>query len=1201
LPVKLDRRLLRQARAARFALVLTVGLGLLGGIAIVLQAYLLSRAVGQVFLAAGTLDGVAPLLLAFLVLSLLRAGLTWGAELSANAVAGRVKRDLRAQLAAHLLALGPAYARGERSGELTNTVVEGVEALDAYFRQYLPQLALAALVPLTILLFVFPLDWVSGLVMLLTAPLIPIFMALIGGLADSLTKKQWTSLSRMSAHFLDMLQGLTTLKLFSRSREQIRAIAQISDQFRGTTMGVLRVTFLSALVLEWVATLSTAVVAVQIGLRLLYGYLSFEQGFFVLLLAPEFYLPLRLLGTRFHAGMQGVAAAQRIYQVLGIEAEATPSTSTLNLNLSLNLNNIHYAYDGGQRPALNGLSFAVASGEKVALVGPSGAGKSTVAYLLLRFVKADRGTISVDGRPLRDLAPPAWRQQVAWVPQHPYLFHGTVAENICLARPGATLQEVAQAARQAHAHTFIEALPQGYDTVIGERGARLSGGQAQRIALARAFLKDAPLLILDEATANLDPEIEALVQGAIERLLQGRTALIIAHRLSTVYRADRILVMDRGRIVEEGTHAGLLQQPGLYRRLVGAYVPQDEAHHPARRSSKAHHPARLGEDRAASPHTPAAHPMPKGHVFWRLLGLAAPFARWMALAALLGFATIASGIGLMTTSGYLISKAALQPSIADLQVAIVGVRFFGLSRGVFRYLERYVSHDVTFRLLARLRVWFYAALEPLAPARLMQYRSGDLLARIVPDVGTLENFYLRVIAPPVVALLVALLAAVLVGSFDPSLAAVLLVFLLLAGAGLPLLTRALGREPGRRLVQVRAELNGALIDGIQGLADLLAFGQEGRHLARVGVLSQELEGLQRRMACVGGLQAALSGLLMNLATLAMLAVAIPLVTSASLDGVYLALLVLAVISSFEAVLPLPQAFQYLENSLEAGRRLFEIVDAEPAVVDPPAPAPLPDRYGLCVENLRFSYEPGDAPVLDGVSFDLSQGGQIAVVGPSGAGKSTLLHLLLRFWDYQQGHILLNGQELRRYDQEELRRTMAVVSQHTHLFNATVRENLLLARPGAAETEIVRAAQQAQIHDFVQSLPQGYDTWIGEQGLRLSGGQRQRLAVARAILKDAPILLLDEPVANLDALTGRDLMAALQDLMVGRTTLIVTHRLAGLEAAGEILVLRAGRVAERGRHHELMQMGGIYRRMWDLQHQVLAEMPTSPPTGSVPES
>jgi ATP-binding cassette subfamily C protein CydD len=588
-PMKLDRRLLHRAQAVRGPLVLAIALGAGSGVVIVIQAYLLSLVVSQVFLDGQALGGVLSLLVAFLVLGLLRAGVTWVAEAAADRVASRVKDDLRTRLAAHLLALGPAYVRGERTGELANTAVEGIEALDAYFRQYLPQLALAALIPLTVLLFVFPLDWVSGLVMLLTAPLIPVFMILIGSLAESLTRRQWTSLSRMSAHFLDVLQGLTTLKLFGRSREQVRLIAQISDRFRDATMGVLRVTFLSALVLEMVATISTAVVAVQIGLRLLYGGLSFQQGFFVLLLAPEFYLPLRMLGARFHAGMQGVAAAQRIFEVLetpvpdgvdGLSEEpaAVPTGEVRREAISLpparfdlRFSDVHYAYDDGQRPALNGLSFDLPHGESVALVGPSGAGKSTVAYLLLRFIEPDQGTITVGGRPLHAMPAAAWREQVAWVPQNPYLFHGTVAENIRLARPDASFDQVTRAARQASAGRFIEALPQGYDTLIGERGARLSGGEAQRIALARAFLKDAPLLILDEATANLDPEIEALVQEAMVRLLPGRTALIIAHRLSTVYRASRIVVLDRGRIAEEGTHAGLMQQGGLYRQLVGAY------------------------------------------------------------------------------------------------------------------------------------------------------------------------------------------------------------------------------------------------------------------------------------------------------------------------------------------------------------------------------------------------------------------------------------------------------------------------------------------------------------------------------------------------------------------------------------------------------------------------------------------------------
>ncbi len=573
----INQRLLRLARSARFHLILTILLNLLGGIVLVGQAYALSRIISRVFLDHQTLAGVQSLLLLLLAFSALRAVFTWSSQITAQRVAGAVKNNLRRRLTAHLLALGPAYAHGERTGELANTAVAGVEALDAYFSQYLPQLASAALVPLTILLVVFPLDILSGVVLLFTAPLIPVFMVLIGQQAERMTQQQWTSLSRMSAHFLDVLQGLTTLKILNRSRPQTETIARISRRFGETTMAVLRVAFLSALVLEMVATLSTAIIAVEIGLRLLYGRIIFVDALFILILAPEFYIPLRMLGTRFHAGMSGVAAARRIFEVLDTPAAITdhrpPITrsSELPTEFSIQFDDVHYAYDDGERPALNGVSLMMEPGQKIALVGPSGAGKSTVAHLLLRFIDPQQGQIRVNDTPLAEFDPAAWRSRLAWVSQNPHLFHGTVAENIKLARPEAILAEIQAVARQAHAADFIDALPQGYDTPIGERGLRLSGGQAQRIALARAFLKNAPFLILDEATANLDPEQEHHLQAAIEQLLRGRTALIIAHRLNTVVSVDQILVMDNGQIVEQGRHETLMLQGGLYQRLVSVY------------------------------------------------------------------------------------------------------------------------------------------------------------------------------------------------------------------------------------------------------------------------------------------------------------------------------------------------------------------------------------------------------------------------------------------------------------------------------------------------------------------------------------------------------------------------------------------------------------------------------------------------------
>jgi len=576
--MNLDRRLVHLATLARFLLVLAILAGFLAGIATILQARQLARIIARVFVEGQGLQEVMPALWGFLFILFLRSVAGLVSEAAASRGAIQVKENLRLALSRHILDLGPAYAQGEQSGDLLNTASQGIEALDAYFSQYLPQLALAGLLPLAYLAMIFPADALTGVVLLFTGPLIPFFMYLIGSSAGKLTQRQWMALGKMSAYFLDTLQGLANLKALGRSKGQADRIAQVSERYRQTTLSVMRVTFLSALVLELLVTMGTAIIAVQVGLRLLYGRMGFELAFFVLLLAPDFYQPLRNLGLRFHASMSGLTAARQIFSILEKQAAAAqtapdgPGAASLQEPFKITFEEVQYTYPDRERPALEGISLCIHSGEKIALAGPSGAGKSTLAYLLLRFALPDRGQILVNGVSLAALPLEQWRAQIAWAPQQPAIFHGTIAENLRLACPAASIQDLRGAAEKACLLEFIDSLPQGFDTPVGEGGARLSAGQGQRLSLARAFLRHSPFLILDEPTAHLDVEQEELLQQTTRKLCQDRTALIIAHRLPTILQADQVVMLEQGRITESGSPEALLKRGGAFSRMAATYI-----------------------------------------------------------------------------------------------------------------------------------------------------------------------------------------------------------------------------------------------------------------------------------------------------------------------------------------------------------------------------------------------------------------------------------------------------------------------------------------------------------------------------------------------------------------------------------------------------------------------------------------------------
>jgi ATP-binding cassette subfamily C protein CydD len=527
-----DPRLLRHARAARSYLIVTVLLGLAVTGLIVAQAALLAHGLAAAARGTGA-AALAGTLVLLLGVVLARGAAVYGGEAAALRAAARIKSQLRRQLTGHCLRLGPAWLGARQPGQIAAQATRGLDGLDPYFARYLPQLVLSVLVPAAVVVTVTATDWISGVVIAVTLPLIPLFAALVGLHTRAQTRRQWRLLAQLGGHFLDVVQGLPTLKAFGRAKAQEQVIARVTEQHRSTAMATLRVAFLSALVLELSAALATAVVAVETGLRLLYGHMPYQAALLVLLLTPEAYLPLRAVAAQYHASAEGSAAADSIFEILDTPLPRQASAPALVPDLRsapIRLDGVTVTYPGRSRPALAELSLSISPGELLMLTGPSGAGKTTVLQLLLRFAEPASGTIRVGGTGLAAVPVEAWRAQIAWVPQQPRLFGGSVADNIALGQPGASRAAIEDAAILAGAAAFIEAFPRGYDTPLGERAAELSAGQRQQLALARAFLRDAPLLLLDEPTAHLAPAAAAAIEGVIRGPMAGRTIILATHR-----------------------------------------------------------------------------------------------------------------------------------------------------------------------------------------------------------------------------------------------------------------------------------------------------------------------------------------------------------------------------------------------------------------------------------------------------------------------------------------------------------------------------------------------------------------------------------------------------------------------------------------------------------------------------------------------
>ncbi|MFJ6646699.1 thiol reductant ABC exporter subunit CydD [Streptomyces sp. NPDC091290] len=1149
----IDPRLLRYARATRLFLIAVVALGAVGAGLVIAQAMLVAEIVVGAFQHGLSASGLRTPLALLVAVAVGRAVVAWLTELAAHRASAAVKSELRGRLLERATELGPGWLGGQRTGSLVALATRGVDALDDYFSRYLPQLGLAVVVPVAVLARIVTEDWVSAAIIVGTLPLIPVFMMLIGWATQSRMDRQWRLLSRLSGHFLDVVAGLPTLKVFGRAKAQAESIRRITGEYRRATMRTLRIAFISSFALELLSTLSVALVAVSIGMRLVHGEMSLYDGLVVLVLAPEAYLPLRQVGTQYHAAAEGLSAAEEIFEVLETPAPATgggevpPGAVTFD--------GVRVRYPGRTTDAVSGASFTIEPGETVALVGPSGAGKSTLLNVLLGFVPPTEGRVLVGGADLTGLDLARWHAEIAWVPQRPHLFAGTVAENVRLARPDADDDAVRRALRDAGALEFVDALPQGAATLLGEDGAGLSAGQRQRLALARAFLADRPVLLLDEPTAALDGATEAEVVEAVRRLAVGRTVLLVVHRPALLGVADRVV-----RLAEPETSA---RTDGPHREPAGS---------PAERA--------LPSNAAEATVTEAPRDTVAGQgVLGRVRAMSGARRGRLVLALLLGSLALGSAVGLMATSGWLISRASQQPPVLYLMVAVTATRAFGIGRAVFRYAERLVSHDAVLRMLADTRVAVYRRLERLAPAGLRRTRRGDLLSRLVADVDALQDYWLRWLLPAGAAVIVSTGAVGFTAWLLPEAGAVLAAGLLAAGVGVPLVTGAVARRAEHRLAPARGVLATRVTDLLTGTAELTVAGALPARTAEARRADGVLTRMASRAATATALGDGLTALVSGLTVAATALVGAQAVAAGRLGGVAMAVVVLTPLAAFEAVLGLPLAVRYRQRVGRSAERVFEVLDAPEPVREPEAPRQAPATpFPVVLSGLTARHAGQERDALTGFGLVLGEGRRVAVVGPSGSGKTTLAQVLLRFLDADAGTYTLGGTDATALDGDAVRRLVGLCAQDAHLFDSSVRENLLLARKDATEADLRDALERARLLDWADGLPDGLDTLVGEHGARLSGGQRQRLALARALLADFPVLVLDEPAEHLDLPTADALTADLLAATEGRTTVLITHRLAGLEAVDEVVVLDAGRVVQRGPYTELAAVDGPLRAM-----------------------
>ena len=1116
-------------------------------------------------------------------------------ESVANRLGSAVKATFRERALEHMFKLGVQHK--ERHGDVIHMLTDGLEQVDAYVARYIPQILYAIMIPLIMGIAIVDTLPIIGIILIITVPLIPFFMILIGKQADRLNKEQWERMSFLSGHFLDVLQGITTLKLFGRAKDQIKVIGRLSEEFKDSTLRVLRVAFLSALVLELVSTISTALIAVYLGLTLLDGEISFFSAFFILLLAPEFYTPFRQLGAAFHTGMAGKTSILK-YEEFMNRQPSLPIGGQSKLKgkvQAIEIKDLTFTYEDSDN-GVQHISLEAKRNSPIMLVGESGAGKSTIAHIIGGFLTAPKGSVTIDGLDLCDIDIEWWRQQITYVSQHPHIMKGTLREVLSFGMDVSD-KEILDACKEVQLLDVISRHADGLDAVIGEGGLGLSGGERQRVALARAFLRKGQVLILDEVTAHLDVKTESIISTAIQQLMKDKIVIIIGHRLQTMHWASKLYVLKQGIIIQQGSYEELVAVDGYFKDLVasglGQFSSAIEEELKAGKYSTAQHIAAMDETLKqaciidAKKQEVITDAVTKSSILdkhdvkiqkmglqgWKLLFAVLSPAKWsLVLALIFTFLTVFMNVGLLTVSSWLLASAALQPGLTYLSLAIVGVRFFGVSRAVCRYFERYTSHRMAFQGLYGLRLWFYAHLEPLAPAILKRFGAGDMLGRIMGDIEVLQFFYLRTLIPPVAAIALTALVAYGASTIDDSLVMPILMAALVLGGVVPLVVYAHNKQSLRAIGPQQGDYKALLSDTMDSLEDVISYGNENLVYKRIQQMMRHVDGYK------GTIDRGMNlGNTLFLGGVQLTVVVVAIMAANALTGAWASVMVaVAAIGTqawFEALQPMIAAVHHGAESKVATSRLIALANEPLPVVEPLEPKPFNPNRDITFTNVSFGYDDAHT-IYENLRLNIKQGQSIAIVGASGSGKTTLFNMLERLYDYN-GSIHVGDVELKDISMDTWRNALGAITQDTYIFHASFGDNIRLARPEATADELEQAIHRASLQNVVDKLSDGIHTIVGSGGHGLSGGERQRVALARLFLRNPQIVLLDEPLEGLDQVTRKDLHRDLMHYVEGKTCLYITHQLEGLEQMDRILFMDKGEIVEDGTYEELIALRGHF--------------------------